>query len=278
MFNKKDAPKKEKKDTDDKSEESKDVVKWDSLTLKLYDGERLIRTLKRKAPKENGIHKWTWYMEEAGVDRPSRRIRKQTREPGGVTVKPGTYKAVLSYGDLTSESSIIVASDPRLNVSQKNINEVYDTLKDLEQVSQTLAEASKQLVESKDIASAYKANLKKLDKKKYKAQIEASDSITKSIDKLLDKYFGKVDKRQGITRNPEVTALQRLGTARGYVGNSQIGITSTEETLIKHAKEAVKELLSETNAFFNTEWATYESEMKDLQTNPFKETKTFSID
>ena len=42
------------------------------------------------------------------------RIRKQTREPGGVSVKPGTYKAVLHYGDQTSETMITVASDPRL--------------------------------------------------------------------------------------------------------------------------------------------------------------------
>ena len=32
-------------------------VKWDSIKLQIYDGTRLIRTLKRRAPKENGIHK-----------------------------------------------------------------------------------------------------------------------------------------------------------------------------------------------------------------------------
>ena len=57
-------------------------VQWDSLTLKLYDGSRLIRTLKRKVPKENGLQRWTWYMDEAGKDRPSRRIRKSTRDGG----------------------------------------------------------------------------------------------------------------------------------------------------------------------------------------------------
>ena len=282
IFNKKDTPKKEEKDSEkdsnDSSSEKENSVTWDSLHLKIYDGERLIRSLKRKTPKENGLHKWTWYMDEAGVERPSRTIRKRRSEPSGVSVKPGTYKAILSYGDQTSETMITIASDPRLNVSEKNTNEVYATLKDLEAITKTIANASKQLVESKAIASKYKSDLKKLDKEKYKDQIKTSDSITKSIDKLLDKYFGKVDKRQGITRNPEVTALQRLGTAGAYVRNSQTGITSTETTLIKHAKDAIKELLSETNTFFNTEWKTFETDMKSLQTNPFKETKTFSID
>lgn len=284
LFNKKDQPKSDKKvdkdDNTDNEEDEKDEnrITWDSLTLKLYDGGRLIRTLKQKAPKENGIQKWTWFMDEAGVDRPSRNVRKSIRESSGVSVKPGTYKAVLQYGDQTSETMITVASDPRLNVSQKNIDEVYAASKELEKVYQTLADAAKQLAESKSIASKYKSDFNKLDKKAYKEQIKASDSVVKSIDKLLDKYFGKKDERQGITRNPEVTALQRLGTARGYISNSQTGLTSTEITLIKHAKDAVNNLLSETNSFFNDTWKVYEADMKTLQTNPFKETKTFRLD
>ena len=282
LFNKKDQPKSDKKDDDEKDNEDSEKkgakVSWDSLTLKLYDGSRLIRTLKRKAPKENGIHKWTWYMDEAGVSRPSRTIRKQTRESGGVGVKPGAYKAVLHYGDQMSETTIKVASDPRLNVSQKNTDEVYATAKQLEKMQETAANAVKQLVESKTIASKYKADLSKLDKETYKEQIKASKEVVKSIDSLIDKYLGKIDKRQGITRNPEVTPLQRLGAARNYVYNSQTGITSTETTLIKHAKTDLNKLLGETNTFFNNDWKDYQNKMKQVQMNPFKETKTFGVD
>ena len=279
MFNKNKAIKPDpKKDKENKSEKKENKVKWDSLTLKLYDGSRLIRTLKTKAPKKDGLQRWTWFMDEAGKDRPSRRIRKSTREPSGVSVKPGIYKAVLHYGNQTSETTIKVESDPRLNVSQKNINEIYAASKELEEISQTLADASKQLIESKTIASKYASDLKKLDKEKYESQIKASDSVVKSINTLLDKFFGKVDKRQGITRNPEITALNRLRTASGYIFGSQNGLTTTETTLIKHAKVAVKDLLSETNTFFSNEWKTYETDMKTIQTDPFKKVKTFGID
>ncbi|NRB59370.1 MAG: hypothetical protein HRU50_05425 [Winogradskyella sp.] len=254
------------------------TVRWDSLTLKIYDGERLIRTLKRKAPKENGLHKWTWYMNESGVDYPSRTIRKRNREPGGVSVKPGTYKAVLHYGDKTSETTIKVASDPRLNISQNNINEVYNASKQLEQLQQTAADAVKQLVESKTIAQNYKQKLSKHDKELYKTQIDLSKETIKTIDSLIDKFLGKVDKRQGITRNPEVTPMQRLGTAQWYVGESQNGLTSTENTLIKQAKDALDELLGETNNFFTEKWKAYQSKMENIAVNPFKETKVFSID
>ncbi len=274
--NKKDKKKEEKKE--DNAEASEKKVKWDSLTLKLYDGDRLIRTLKRKTPKESGIHKWTWFMNEAGGDRPSRTIRKRRFEPGGVSVKPGTYRAVIHYGDQQSETTVKVASDPRLNVSQSNINEVYATSKELEAIQQTMADAVKQLVQSKQIAEKYKGELTKLDKEQYKDQIKASKDIVKAIDELIESYLGKIDKRQGITRNPEVTPMQRLGLARNYVGNSQTGLTSTETTLIKNAKDAINKVLGATNKFFNEEWKPYREKMEQVKANPFKDTKTFSID
>lgn len=284
LFNKKDMPKVEAIENEDKSDEidtnsekESSKIKWDSLTLKLYDGERLIRTLKTITPKENGIQKWTWYMDEAGVSRPSRSNRKQTSEPGGVSVKPGNYKAVLHYGDLTSETTITVASDPRLEVSQKNIDAVYETSKYLEQLEETAAHAATQLLESKTIAESYKTDLSKLDKTAYKEHIKASKDMVKIIDSLLDNYFGKKDERQGITRSPEVTPLQRLRNAQSYVSNSQDGLTSTETTLINQAKESLGALLGETNSFFNKEWSAYASKMRIVEMNPFKDIKTFSI-
>ena len=49
----------------------------DSITLKFYDGERLIRTLEKKAPTETGLHRWYWYMNEKGVSRPRRLEQKK---------------------------------------------------------------------------------------------------------------------------------------------------------------------------------------------------------
>lgn len=159
-----------------------------------------------------------------------------------------------------------------------NINEVYATSKELEKMGQTAVDAVKQLVESKQIAEKFQSDLKKLDKDKYKDEIKASKDIIKDIDKILDIYLGKEDDRQGITRNPEVTIMQRYGLARSYVGSRQNGITSTERTLIKNAEDALKDALDKTNTFFNDSWNTYKSKMEQLQINPFKKVKTFQLD
>ena len=183
---KKDESEKKDKKKDDASEKSvteksDSNVKWDSITMNIYDGDRLIRTLKRKAPKESGVYKWTWFMDEKGGDRPSRRVRPRRGEPGGVGVKPGTYKVVMTYGDQKSEKSVTVQSDPRLKVSQTNIDQVYNASKELEAMRQTAANAVKQLVESKTTAEEYSKMLAKIDKKKYKDQIKSSKDIIKKI-------------------------------------------------------------------------------------------------
>ncbi|MEH6535767.1 MAG: hypothetical protein V7719_05195 [Psychroserpens sp.] len=272
--------KEEEKDEDEENDsEAKEAkVKWDTIHLKIYDGDRLIRTLKRKAPDSTGLYKWTWFMNEAGVYSPSRLIRKRNNEPGGVSVKPGTYKAVMNFGDQTSEEMITIESDPRVNASMANINQVYETSKQLEIIQQNAADAVKQLVESKNIAKDYQSLLSKLDKKKYKEDIKSSKGVIKSIDSIVDKFLGKEDKRQGITRSPEVTVMQRLRLARGYVGSRQNGITTTETTLIKNAKAALEDVLNEINTFFNDTWAPYRSKMEQIQANPFKDIKTFKLD
>ncbi|WP_299716549.1 hypothetical protein [uncultured Tenacibaculum sp.] len=268
-----------KKSKDDlkKKEEGKKKIKWDSIKFEIYDGTRLIRTIKRKTPKENGIHRGTWFMDEKGVARPSRRIRKSKSEPSGVTVKPGTYRIKATFGDQTAETNITVKYDPRLQMSQAAIDEKYNTAKMLKVDQKVMLDAVNQLVESKKIAEGYKKELSTKDKKKYEAQIKSSKEIIKKIDTLLNIYLGKVDKRQGIIRSPEVNINQRLGTTNWYVNSRYGKQTATEKRLIEQFKTSLKKVLAKTNTFFNKEWPTYKNEVEKITISPFKETKIFSI-
>lgn len=283
--------KEEKKDTSTKlsnqeeaeaeieKKEDENEIKWDSISLKIYNGDKLIRTLKRKVPKEKGLHKWSWRMDEKGSDRPSRIIRKGRLEPSGVSVKPGNYRAVLEYGDQKDETTITVASDPRLDVSTQNTEEVYVALKELENMRQIAADATKQLAENKALAEKYKKELTDLDKEKYKDQIKSSKKIVKEINTLLDIYTGKQDKRQGITRTLDTSINSRIGSASRYVRSRQAGLTLTETTLIQHAKTDLKAALEKTNSFFNeTFMPYYQSIIQINMTKASEEIKTFKLD
>ncbi|MDT0540128.1 VPS10 domain-containing protein [Croceitalea sp. P059] len=272
-----DTTNKETSDIDASKKELTGVQKKDSIQFDIYDGERLIRTLKYKTPKKAGFHRIYWRMDEKGAERPSRKISKNSRERGGVAVKPGTYKVQVSFGDVTDETAVTVKSDPRIKVNIAAINEVYESANKLQKLTQTAADAVKQLVESKDLANKYSKELKALDKDKYKDQIKESSTIVKSIDSVIALYIGKVDKRQGITRNPEVNVMQRISVANRYVYSRKTGITKTEKDLINYAEAELKETLTKTNSFFTDTWKTYRESIESIDLSPFKTTKTFSI-
>ena len=264
---------------EDEATETEDstVVKWDSIQLQLFDGDRLIRTLKQKAPEENGVHQWRWNMDEKGVKWPSKKLNTSTREPSGVQVLPGTYRAVISYGDQNSETTIEVQSDPRIPYDKNSTLEVYKTLKDFEELQEITANAVKQLVDSKTIANEFSAKLKKNNKTLNKDAIENCKAITKKIDTILALYFGKNDKRQGITSDPEISVTDRMGLAAYYSRTRQNGITATERKLIAHANTAVEETLKTTNSFFEDEWSKFKTEMERNDVSPFKPVETFKL-
>jgi photosystem II stability/assembly factor-like uncharacterized protein len=254
------------------------IAQWDTLKLQIFDGERLIRTLKQKTPEDNGVHYWSWYMDEKGVQRPSKSVGKSKREPSGVRVLPGTYKAVLNYGNLSTETTIEVKNDPRLEVNIEAQKAVYKASKQLETYQSAAAKATKQLAESKEIAEDYLKALNEKDKDTYSNSIEQTESIIETIEDKFALFFGKVDERQGITSDPNVSVLERLGTASYYVSTRQNGLTSTEETLIKNAKNDLTNALEQVNSFFENDWKDYRSKIETIDLNPFKNIETIHIE
>ena len=269
-----------KDDKDDKEEDKaeKKENKKDSLTLMVYDGERMIRTLKKKVPKEKGIHRWYWNMDEKGVSRPRRKPSKSKREPSGVEVKPGTYRLVLSFGDEQSEQAIEVKSDPRLTLDPASIDAVYAASKKLESYTAAAASAVKQLAESKQTLADYKKLFKENKSDQMKALLKEMKSQTKAIDSLITLYIGKEDKRQGIVRNPESNVLTRIRNASRYIRSRQDGITTTENKLLLHAKEELGVAIEQTNTFFKEVWPSLKSKIEAEDASRFKEIQELSID
>ena len=254
------------------------MIKWDSIVLKIYDGDLLIRTLKKKTPKQNGIHTWTWYMDEKGSQSPSKKLRELKREPSGVPVLAGNYTAVLNYGNQVSKTHITIENDPRITKSKETFLEIYETLKEMESIKKVTTNAVKQLVESKKTASIFIDRLTKENKDYYKKILEECDDIIEKIDSILALYFGKDDKRQGIVRNtPEISVIERYRNAYYYVSTRQNGMTRTEHILLEQAKEALNKALKLTNEFFESEWINYKLKIKNIDFTDFKAIEIFEI-
>ena len=257
------------------SGKSSDKKKKDSVIVKVYKADNtLIKTLKKKAPKENGLHRMYWDLTEKGLRGPSRKdVKKNAPELRGITALPGDYKVVVHYKKSKDSTMVTVAYDPRVDMPQNVLKSKYDQLKQLENKMGLARKAVEQLKESKKIAEDYKKQLKSKKVDSYKDIIKDTDTIMKSIDRLIDGVIGKEDKRQGITRNPEPTPISFVSSARFYVGSLLQEPGKTEEQLVKNANEKMEGAIKPINAFYTREWPAYRKKIEALNLTLFKDYK-----
>jgi hypothetical protein len=117
---------------DVKKDESKSKVKYDSIKFQVFNAKNeLIRTIKFKAPEENGLNRFSWNLNQKGVQSPSRDQPRGSSEPGGLTVLPGTYKVRMTFGDKKDSTNVTVKDDPRYTTSSSIIEARYAMLKEL---------------------------------------------------------------------------------------------------------------------------------------------------
>lgn len=257
---------------------SEDLKEKDSISFEFYDQDRLMRTIKMPRPKKAGIHRWYWRMDEKGVQRPRRSLRKSKVEPSGVRVLPGTYTIKGALGESSNETAINVAFDPRLTYDEGALRSVYNAQKELELLTARSAEAVGQLLESKQSVSALSKQFQENDKEGFKEAIKQSKEITKEIDKLVAIFLGSIDKRQGITRNPEITVSSRISGAYRYVASRKTEISETETRLMQFAKDDLNQALKKVNSFYEEQWGKYQKEMENVKLKYFKEVKSFDIE
>ena len=255
-----------------KEEEKKGNSKKDSLTLQVFKGNDLIRTLKMEPPKENGLHRMYWNMTEKGVHRPTRRKvdKKNILEPSGVSVLPGKYKLVMQFKDQKDSAVVEVQYDPRLEMSQEVLQARYDLLKQIEKKYDLSYRSVEQLKESKDVAEQVKKLAKEMDEEANKDLIKSSDSIVKQIDGLIDDMMGKEDKRQGITATKDPTTISYLNQAYYSVSSLQSMPGKTESQLIENAYGKIDPVIEKINAFYANEWQAYRREVEAASLSPFK--------
>lgn len=256
------------------SNEDTAKVSYDSLTLQVFDDKgTLIRTLKTKAPKDPGLHRMYWGLNEKGIRKASRRKPKKSGpEPGGVTVLPGRYKLRLKYGEKMDSTLINVRFDPRVEMSNSVLAAKRSMLKRIEKSEELAAEAMHRLVESKELAGDYTQKMKDKDAEQFKELIEKGKTVKDSIESLMIPFVGEDNsKKQGIARSPVPSISSRFGTANYYVGTTLERPGETEERLVEQAEQKLEEALKKVNRFFREDWTQYRREVEQADLSPFKD-------
>jgi photosystem II stability/assembly factor-like uncharacterized protein len=258
---------------EEKKEEKKDEKKpsYDSLKLEIFNakGEK-IRTLKQKAPEENGLNRMYWGLEEKGVAYPSRTKSRNTNEPGGLQVVAGTYKLRLTFGDQKDSTTLQVKYDPRFPASGPNIEERHRLLKQLEAMTDLAGKAMSQLRESKEIADEFEKKITDSKRTDLKEATDKTKAIKDSINAVMDFIIGKEDKRQGIVRHPDPTPMSYIDNAQFYIGSSKEAVNATDQRVFKQAQDEVSKITERVNKFFEKNWPDYRAAMEKVSLSPFK--------
>ncbi|MBS1505372.1 MAG: hypothetical protein JSS79_01890 [Bacteroidetes bacterium] len=268
----KEEPKKETQPVTAEKKDEKPKQKYDSLTLEVFNakGEK-IRTIKRKAPDDNGVNRMTWSMNEKGARNPSREKTKAgAAEPGGPQVLPGVYKLRLTFGGQKDSATITVKNDPRYPNSDAVVASRYTLLKRLEDMTAVATAAMDRLIESKEIADEFENKMKDLKRDDLKDAKDKTKAITDSLTNIMDFILGKVDKRQGIVRHRDPTPVSYIQTASFYIGSSKDPISATDERVFKQAEIQLDKIKDRVNKFFEKTWPDYKAAMDKVSISPFK--------
>jgi photosystem II stability/assembly factor-like uncharacterized protein len=261
-----------KKDESKDKKDEKPKAKYDSIMLEVFNmkGEK-IRTIKQKAPEDNGLNRMTWGLNEKGIRQPSReKPRANAPEPGGTQVLPGTYKLRLTFGDKKDSTTIHVKSDPRYPSSERIIESRYAMTKELQKLTEAGAQAMERLRESKEIADEFEKKIKESKRTDLKDATDKIKAIKDSINNMMDYIVGKEDKRQGIVRSPNPTAMSYVGVAQFFINSSKDPVSATDQRVAKQAEEQVTNVIERVNTFFEKSWTEFRTAMEKVSISPFK--------
>jgi hypothetical protein len=247
--------------------------KLDSLTVKIYtaSGEQ-IRTLKTLPSK--GVNRIIWNLDRKSSAEMSGGWgggqgggqggggRRGFFEPSGGDALPGTYKVVMEYGGESSETSITVYADPRINPVLTDLQAKDDFLKKAEALSSEVTATTKKLDEAQKVIDKVNSMVKDLKTDEAKALETAAKDIKKKLDAAREAFNGPKVEGQGIVRNLFPTTMTHLFAPRSYASSSYTAPGATEERLLGHAKEAAAAAIAKVEAFIQGDWKAFEEKVK----------------
>ncbi|MCI0751165.1 MAG: hypothetical protein L0Y35_04950, partial [Flammeovirgaceae bacterium] len=260
--------------TDIKKEETP-KIKYDSITFQVFNAKNeLIRTIKQKAPDDNGLNRMSWSLNQKGVRGPSRdKPRPGAPEPVGLTVLPGTYKLKLTFGDKKDSTMITVKDDPRFTTPVSILEARFALLKDLENLTELASKATDRLRESLELVNELEKKLKETKKEEFKDAKDKTKALKDSINALFDAFLGKKDERQGLLYD-YITPVSRISSAEQYIGSMRGPLNETDQRVKKQAEEKVMEVITKVNGFYETNWKEYRTLMEKVSLPLFKDYET----
>lgn len=226
----------------------------DKVKIEILEGGEVIRTF--DGPAKKGLNRTGWSMTRKGVRGPSRRAARPTDpEPSGAQVLPGTYTVRITYGATTSESTIVVESDPRYEVDLNAARARLALYAEYEKLSVGAAAMMDRIRDAKAVVARVNASLGDRTDQVAKDLKKSGKDVSDSLSAFEDRFFGEQGK-QGIYRNPN-TVSSIFGRAGGMIFSSDRMPNTPEEWAMAQGKKALMDMLADVNGFLAMDWVVY---------------------
>ena len=275
VFNPKNATVKEVTDqkTNDSTETLADTKK-DSVQIEiLNEGRQVIRSFKVAA--KVGLNRTNWELERKGVRQPSRpKPKPNAPEPQGAKVLPGVYLIRISYKDITDSTSVNVILDPRIPMSEDNIQSREQMIKQMMHLTQISTDAADRLREAKKTIQLISGRIKEREDEVAKKIKEKGKVIQDSLKNLLELINPR--EVQGIRRDPAIIS-SRLRLTNSYIQSSYDAPGQMVDLSYQQAKASLQETLQKINSFFTREWVEYQTLVEDSELSFFESYKPFEL-
>lgn len=281
---KKKKAKKSKKSKKNKSmdmDEDSNVESKDSTSSKDYDNkiryyviDQAGDTLRTQAVKaKEGFNSFSWRMDMKGVDWPRVRDRKRDDdyEPSGPDVLPGSYKLVAIYKQYKDSTTVVVKSDPRLEVDNAKAAILVDRYKEFDKRIVDASKALEKIKAAKKTVETVEGLTFGLEEEAKKELDSLNTEMSKQIKALIELYV-MPEGLKGIQRNPK-KLNSKLGTASWYLGSRWDEVGANTENILRQTSEAVEETVGKVNEFMDGAFSDYQEKVESMEFDLFKKMK-----
>lgn len=243
-----------------------DTLEEAKVNIEVFDAEgEKIRTLTHEP--DTGINRIYWGLEQKGVRYPgSPKPKKDSPEPGGVSVLPGTYKIKLTFHEASDSTALEVIQDPRLNLNLGGLEQLDALRKRVLQDRESLTLAVDRIDETQKTLDQIETQIPEGDTT-YKTLREAVKTMRDSLDHLRKQVLDDSEV-QGI-RSDDSVLNSRLGSLTSYILYNRETPGKQVNDQLERVEADIDSYLERVNRFFREDFQTFRQQVEAAALSPF---------
>lgn len=252
--------------------------KVDKVKITVYNqNNEQIRTWKTSF--NAGINRITWDLSEKGFRWPSMREPPkdwEENDPSGLPVMPGTYKVVIAYGKSKDSTLVTVHADPRLDISQTELEENLSFKRSLTKQIVAISKVADQLREARKGIDLVEKQLADKKGEEWKAAKDKLKAAKDSLEAVRLAIFGKEDVK-GYFEQTE-TWFYALGQIGGAAMSNLGAVGENNKVQARQFEQKTAETLTKANKFFTEDWPAFTTYFKENPISLFGQVEPVKIE